>query len=194
MEDLGVRSLRGCPLPYPLPPPLTDRGLEIATENAAEAARLLVPPLHVEFPGFTEGCSFALGGLDAFEYFARLADDADVRVTLDVGHLLSYQWLRGRTGRHMFEGMEALPLHRCRELHLSGCQIVGGKFRDLHHGVLLDEQIELAAYLLSRCPRLIGVTYEDPVFHEDGRMVEKSRRNYGRLKALVAEWQARRLV
>ena len=189
VEDLGIWNLRGCPLPYPLPPPLTEPGLEIATRNVAETARLLELPLHVEFPGFTEGGSFVLGHLDAFAYFTRLADDADVQVTLDVGHLLSYQWLRGRTGRHMVDDIEALPLGRCRELHLSGCQIVKGKFRDLHHGVLLDEQLELTEYLLPRCPNLLGVTYEDPMFRDDGRLVEKSRRNYGQLKTLVSAWR-----
>ncbi|MER6913587.1 DUF692 family multinuclear iron-containing protein [Streptomyces sp. NPDC000594] len=189
VEDLGIWSLRGCPLPYPLPPPLTERGLEIATRNTAEAARRLVPPLHVEFPGFTEGGSFRLGKADAFVSFARLAEDADVHVTLDVGHLLSYQWLRGRTGRHMFDGIDALPLSRCRELHLSGCQIVGGKFRDLHHGVLLDEQLELTEYLLPRCPGLLAISYEDPMFREDGRLVERSRRNYERLRALAGAWR-----
>lgn len=189
VEDLGIWNLRGYPLPYPLPPPLTEPGLEIATRNVAETAHLLDLPLHVEFPGFTEGGSFVLGHLDAFAYFTRLADDADVHVTLDVGHLLSYQWLRGRTGRHMVDDIEALPLGRCRELHLSGCQIVRGKFRDLHHGVLLDEQLELTEYLLPRCPNLLGVTYEDPMFRDDGRLVEKSRRNYGRLKALVSAWR-----
>jgi uncharacterized protein (UPF0276 family) len=127
--------------------------------------------------------------MDAFVYFNRLAEDADVWVTLDVGHLLSYQWLRGRTGSSMFDGIEALPLARCRELHLSGCQIVNGRFRDLHHGVLLDEQLELTEYLLPRCPNLLGVSYEDPMYREDGQLVEKSRRNYARLKALVAAWQ-----
>lgn len=189
VEDLGIWSLRGIPMPYPLPPPLTEPGLEIATVNVAEAARLLDPPLHVEFPGFTEGGSFVLGHMDAFVYFARLAQDADVWVTLDVGHLLSYQWLRGRTGSSMYDGIEALPLTRCRELHLSGCQIVGGKFRDLHHGVLLDEQLELTEYLLPRCPNLLGVSYEDPMYREDGQLVEKSRRNYARLRDLVAAWQ-----
>ncbi|GLF94915.1 multinuclear nonheme iron-dependent oxidase [Streptomyces yaizuensis] len=189
VEDLGIWSLRGCPLPYPLPPPLTGRGLEIATRNTAEAARRLVPPLHVEFPGFTEGGSFRLGRADAFVSFARLAEDADVHVTLDVGHLLSYQWLRGRTGRHMLDGIDALPLSRCRELHLSGCQIVGGKFRDLHHGVLLDEQLELTEYLLPRCPDLVAVSYEDPMFRDDGRLVERSRRNYERLRALAGAWR-----
>ncbi|MFI6498139.1 DUF692 family multinuclear iron-containing protein [Nonomuraea typhae] len=189
VEDLGIWNLRGYPMPYPLPPPLTEPGLELATRNAAETAALLELPLHVEFPGFTEGGSFVLGGMDAFAYFTRLADDADVDVTLDVGHLLSYQWLRGRTGRHMVEEIEALPLARCRELHLSGCQIVGGKFRDLHHGVLLDEQLELTAYLLPRCPNLLGVTYEDPMFRDDGELVEKSRRNYWRLKELVEAWR-----
>ncbi|MGC0422502.1 DUF692 family multinuclear iron-containing protein [Embleya sp. AB8] len=189
VEDLGIWSLRGCPLPYPLPPPLTERGLEIATRNTADTARRLVPPLHVEFPGFTEGGSFYLGGVDAFEYFARLAEDADVWVTLDVGHLLSYQWLRGRTGRNMLDGIDALPLERCRELHLSGCQIVGGKFRDLHHGVLLDEQLELTEYLLARCPNLLGVSYEDPMYREDGRLVERSRRNYERLRDVAGGWR-----
>ncbi|MEY9840067.1 DUF692 family multinuclear iron-containing protein [Streptacidiphilus sp. EB103A] len=188
VEDLGIWSLRGRPLPYPLPPVMTERGLELATENAKEARRLLEPPLHVEFPGFTEGGSFVLGGLDGFDYFRRLADDADVSVTLDVGHILSYQWLRGRTGTSMFDELERLPLERCRELHLSGCQIVGGKFRDLHHGVLLDEQIELTRYLLPRCPNLLGVTYEDPVYAEDGVLVQRSRRNYERLRLLVGEW------
>ncbi|MGW1975607.1 multinuclear nonheme iron-dependent oxidase [Streptomyces sp. NPDC001889] len=189
VEDLGIWSLRGCPLPYPLPPPLTERGLEIATRNTADTARRLTLPLHVEFPGFTEGGSFRLGGADAFVYFARLAEDADVPVTLDIGHLLSYQWLRGRTGRNMFDGIEDLPLSRCRELHLSGCQLVGGKFRDLHHGVLLDEQLELTEYLLPRCPNLVGVSYEDPMYREDGRLVERSRRNYERLRALAGDWR-----
>lgn len=189
VEDLGIWSLRGYPLPYPLPPPLTEPGLEIATRNVAETAGLLTLPLHVEFPGFTEGGSFVLGHLDAFEYFRRLADDADVWVTLDVGHLLSYQWLRGRTGTSMFDEIDALPLTRCRELHLSGCQIVKGKFRDLHHGILLDEQIQLTEYLLARCPNLVGVSYEDPMYREDGQLVEKSRKNYVRLRALVDAWQ-----
>jgi uncharacterized protein (UPF0276 family) len=189
VEDLGIWSIRGYPLPYPLPPPLTEPGLEIATRNVAETARLLDIPLHVEFPGFTEGGSFFLGKMDAFEYFARLAEEADVWVTLDVGHLLSYQWLRGRIGGDMFHGIDTLPLGRCRELHLSGCQIVDGKFRDLHHGVLLNEQIELTAYLLPRCPNLLGVTYEDPMYRDDGRLVEKSLANYGRLSALAGAWQ-----
>jgi uncharacterized protein len=189
VEDLGIWSIRGYPLPYPLPPPLTEPGLEIATRNAAETARLLDIPLHVEFPGFTEGGSFFLGKMDAFEYFTRLAEEADVWVTLDVGHLLSYQWLQGRTGGNMFDEIETLPLGRCRELHLSGCQIVDGKFRDLHHGVLLDEQIELTAYLLPRCPNLLGVTYEDPMYRHDGRLVEKSLPNYERLSALAGAWQ-----
>jgi uncharacterized protein len=192
VEDLGIWSIRGYPLPYPLPPPLTEPGLELATRNAAQAASLLELPLHVEFPGFTEGGSFFVGRMDAFEYFARLAQDAGVWVTIDVGHVLSYQWLRGRTGPDMLDGVDQLPLGRCRELHLSGCQIVNGKFRDLHHGVLLDEQLELTEYLLPRCPNLLGVTYEDPMYREDGRLVDKSVANYDRLKTLVGAWHKER--
>ena len=53
----------------------------------------------------------------------------------------------------------------------------------------LDEQLELTAYLLPRCPNLLGVSYEDPMYREDGQLVEKSRRNYARLRDLVADWQ-----
>jgi uncharacterized protein len=90
----------------------------------------------------------------------------------------------------MLDEVDRLPLARCRELHLSGCQIVNGKFRDLHHGVLLDEQIELTEYLLPRCPNLLGVSYEDPMYRDDGRLVDKSVANYTRLRSLVGGWAA----
>ena len=54
-----------------------------------------------------------------------------------------------------------LPLSRCLELHLSGCEIRDGALLDLHHGILLDEQIELLDRLIDLCPNLVGVTYED---------------------------------
>jgi len=46
------------------------------------------PPLHVEFPGFTRAV-VVLGHMTPSST-SPAAQDADVRVTLDVGHLLSY--------------------------------------------------------------------------------------------------------
>jgi uncharacterized protein len=175
-------------MPYPLPPLLTEAGLAACISNVMDAKASLDLPLSLEFPGFTEGTNFFVGRMHAFEFFSRLADGSGSAVTLDVGHLLSYQWLKGRTGDRMFEDINLLPLERCFELHLSGCSIVGGKFRDAHHGVLLDEQIALLEHLLARCPHARAVTYEDPQFDDDGRLIPKSVRNFKRLADITAEW------
>ncbi|MCK1794883.1 DUF692 family protein [Streptomyces sp. XM4193] len=189
IEDLGIWSLAGRSLPYPMPPVLTEEGLRRAVATVGEWVELLDAPLSVEFPGFTEGGSFLVGTLDAFEFYATVVRETGALATIDVGHVLAYQWLKGRTGDRMFDGLDALPLERCHEVHLSGCQIVGGRFRDLHHGVLLDEQLALLEHLLPRMPRLTGVTYEDPKFDADGELVPKSRPNAERLFQIVRQWK-----
>jgi hypothetical protein len=89
----------------------------------------------------------------------------------------------------MFNGLEKLPFENCFELHLSGCQIIKGKFRDLHHGVLMDEQIQLLDYLLPLCPNLKAITYEDPKYTDEGILIPKSQKNYQRMKEAVEKWQ-----
>jgi len=187
-EDLGIWSLRGKVLPYPLPPFLTEDGLRAAAYNVRFYQEHLAAPLVVEFPGFTDGASFYMGNMDAFEFFARLARETSVAVTLDTGHLLGYQWLKNRRGDDFLDGLDVLPFENTFEIHLSGSQIVNEKFRDLHHGVLLDEQLELLEYLLPRCPNLKCVTYEDPKFHKDGSLIPKAVPNFERLRDKVNAW------
>ncbi|MFJ9831365.1 DUF692 family multinuclear iron-containing protein [Streptomyces sp. NPDC101169] len=189
VEDLGIWSLAGRSLPYPMPPVLTEEGLKHCVAGVADWVERLRAPLSVEFPGFTEGGSFLVGDLDAFTFYDTVIRETGALATIDVGHILAYQWLTGRTGPRMFEGLDALPLDRCHEVHLSGCQIVDGRFRDLHHGVLLDEQLALLEHLLPQMPNLTGVTYEDPKFTADGQLVPKSRPNAERLFALVRSWK-----
>ena len=133
-----------------------------------------------------------MGQLDAYDFFRAIAEETDSPVTIDLGHVLSYQWLRRRTGDRMFEGLERLPLAHCFEMHLSGCQITGGKFRDLHHGVLLDEQLALLEHLLPRCPNLRSITYEDPKYTDDGVLLAKAIPNYERLRQIAAQWRKER--
>lgn len=188
VEDLGLWSLHGKPLPYPLPPFLTEEGLRACIGNVRRWQESLDVPLCVEFPGFTEGATFCIGAMDAFDFFREVARETRSPVTIDIGHILSYQWLRGRTGERKTEELERLPLEHCFEFHLSGCQISGTKFRDLHHGILLDEQIELCEYLLPRCPNLRAITYEDPQYADDGMLVPKSTANFRRLRDVAAAW------
>jgi uncharacterized protein (UPF0276 family) len=193
VEDLGIWTIGGKILPYPIPAIHTSGGLRMAIRNVGEYQAQLLAPLSVEFPGFSEGATFVIGQMDAFEFFARVVRETGSPATLDIGHILSYQWLQGRTGLRKFEALDRLPLENCFEFHLSGCQITRhGKFRDLHHGILLDEQLDLLEYLLPVCPNLSLVTYEDPKYQEDGELVPKSRHNYQRLTEIVGRWKRAR--
>jgi uncharacterized protein (UPF0276 family) len=189
-EDLGLWSLRGRPLPYPLPPILTDAGLRAAIRNTADVQTKLAAPLIVEFPGFSEGTSFFAGTWHAYDFFRRVVEDTDSPATLDVGHLLSYQWLRGRRGEALYEELERLPTESCFEIHLSGCQVVDGRFMDFHHGVLMNEQVELLARLVPMCPNLRAITYEDPRFDREGALVRKAIPNFERLREAAMGWAA----
>ena len=98
--------------------------------------------------------------------------------------------MRGKIGEAMFDGLEVLPFDHTFEIHLSGCQISKGKFRDLHHGVLLDEQLDLLQWLIPRCPNLEVITYEDPQYRDDGTLVRKAIPNYERLQSIAQSWSA----
>ncbi len=191
-EDLGLWSLNGKSLPYPLPPYFTEAGLKAAIANVALVQSRLRVPLLVEFPGFSDGMAVCVGRMHAFDFFNRLAVETDAAVTLDTGHLLSYQWLRGKRENELFEDLERLPLSRCFEIHLSGCEITNGRFHDRHHGVLLDAQISLLKRLLPVCPNLRAITYEDPVFDLSGELILAARPNFAKLQSVVREgpWPA----
>jgi uncharacterized protein (UPF0276 family) len=187
-EDLGLWSLAGKPLPYPLPPYLTEAGLAAAVGNVAECQRALTVPLLVEFPGFSEGVSLTLGRLDAYEFFRAVVVETDSPATLDLGHLLSWRWLKGHRGEALYDGLDRLPLAHCFEIHLSGCELRGPAFHDAHHGVLLPEQLELLRRLLPICPNLKAITYEDPRFDDDGTLLPETRPGFEALAEIVAAW------
>lgn len=187
-EDLGLWSLDGKRLPYPLPPLLTDDGLRVCVANVGLYQRELAAPLLVEFPGFSDGASFFIGHWHAYDFFRRVVEDTGSPCTLDVAHLLGYQWLRGRRGDALYEELERLPLDSCFEIHLSGAEIVGDRFIDAHHGVLMNEQFALLDRLLALCPNARAVTFEDPKFRADGALIDKAVAPFNELKSRVATW------
>jgi uncharacterized protein len=189
-EDLGLWSIHGRPLPYPLPPYLTPGGLRASIRNTALVQGALIAPLLVEFPGFSDGTSFTVGDLHAYDFFRHVVEETGSPATLDVGHLLSYQWLKGKRGEALYEDLDRLPLSSAFEVHLSGCQVTGDRFMDYHHGVLMDEQLELLTRLLPLCPNLRAITYEDPKFDDEGAMIRKAAPNFLRLKEIAARWAA----
>jgi uncharacterized protein len=177
-EDLGLWSLNGKSLPYPLPPYFTSAGLEAAIRNVREVQARLSVPLVVEFPGFSDGLAFFIGRRHAFDFFSDLVRETGTAVTLDTGHLLSYQWILGRRGEALYGDLDRLPLSQCFEIHLSGCELEGERFHDRHHGVLLAEQLELLERLVPLCPNLRAITYEDPVFDAEGALTKETRPSF----------------
>jgi hypothetical protein len=84
-EDVGIWAIDGKLLPYPLPPILTAEGLDAAVRHVDQVQRALAAPLVLEFPGFSEGVSFTVGDLDAYDFFRELAERTGAPVTLDTG-------------------------------------------------------------------------------------------------------------
>jgi len=189
-EDLGLWSIHGRPLPYPLPPYLTAKGLRAAVRNTADAQARLAIPLLLEFPGFSEEASVVVGDLHAYDFFRTVVEESGSAATLDIGHLLSYQWLRGKRGDALYDELDRLPTGHCFEIHLSGCEVVDGRFVDYHHGLLMNEQLELLRRVLPLCPNLCAITYEDPKFDERGELTRGTKRSFEELRSIATSWAA----
>jgi hypothetical protein len=144
--------------------------------------------LVLEFPGFSRGVSVVMGDLHAYDFFRDLAEETSAPVTLDIGHLLSWQWWRGKRGEALFEELERLPLSNCFEVHLSGCEIAGERFVDAHHGKLMLEQLELLSRLLPLCENLRAVTFEDPRFDDAGTLLPGNEVSWQRLRGILEGW------
>ena len=92
-----------------------ESGFEVLPEN---------PPAHVY-----------LGDLHLLEYFARVADDADCGLLLDVAHLAIYQHASGHAP---LDGLDTYPFDRVVELHVAGAatfEHAGHTFVDDDHGL-----------------------------------------------------------
>jgi uncharacterized protein (UPF0276 family) len=189
-EDVGLWSLAGRAVPYPLPPVLTDDGLAATVENVRECQWALPVPLVLEFPGFSQGVSLVVGDMHAYDFFNRLTVATASPVTLDIGHLLSWQWWCGKRGPALLGELERLPLDHCFEVHLSGCEISNGAFVDAHHGRLLDEQFQLLDLLVERCPNLKAVTFEDPRLDTGGALLVDNRPSWEGLERRASGWRA----
>lgn len=116
-------------------------GFEVLPEN---------PPAHLY-----------LGDLHLLDYFARVADDADTGLLLDVAHLAIYQRASGRAPT---DGLDSFPLERVVEVHVAGASEFthGGRtFVDDDHGPapLADTWTILEA-VLPRARHLRALVYE----------------------------------
>jgi uncharacterized protein (UPF0276 family) len=125
-----------------------ETGFEILPEN---------PPAHV-----------FVGDLHLCEYFARVAEEADSGLLLDVAHLAIYQ---RAMGHEALDGLDLLPLERVIEVHVAGgtpFEHGGRTFVDDDHTTgVLPETWALFEAVVQRTPNLRAVVVECERNRED---------------------------
>lgn len=116
-------------------------GFEVLPEN---------PPAHLY-----------LGDLHLLDYFARVAEEADCGLLLDVAHLAIYQRV---TGHAPLDGLDGFPLDRVVELHVAGGTEFaheGRRFVDDDHAAEpLPDTWEILETVLPRTRHLRAIVYE----------------------------------
>ena len=189
-EDLGLWSIHGRVLPYPLPPYLTAAGLRAAIRNTSAVTARLSVPLFAEFPGVLRGVELGRGRAPRLRFLSnrRRGDGLLPRPWTSVICFRTSGSAASEARRSTKTSIAFRP--KMFEIHLSGCEIVKGRFLDRHHGVLLDEQVEFLERLLPLCPNLSAVTYEDPKFDESGELLPETKPSLERLREAVARWTA----
>lgn len=116
-------------------------GFEVLPEN---------PPAHV-----------FLGRMHLADYFARMAEEADCGLLLDVAHLAIYQQA---TGRDPLDGLDRFPLERVVEVHVAGGSAFesGGRtFINDDHGIdVLPATWEILGAVVAEAANLRAVVVE----------------------------------
>jgi len=96
-----------------LPPVLTASG---ATASADGIRALSEATGRVVLPENPPGTAY-VGDLHLLDYFARVTDEADTGMLLDIAHLVIYQRLHGLPPT---AGLDGFPVERIVELHVAG--------------------------------------------------------------------------
>jgi len=116
-------------------------GLEVLPENPP--GQVFVGPLHI------------------LDFFARLADEADTGLLLDLAHLAIYQRLLGHAPTTALDGF---PWERVVELHVAGGRLRDHKglswVDDDHSLAILEDTWDLLAIAVDRAPNLRAIVFE----------------------------------
>jgi len=143
-------------------------GLEVLPEN---------PPAHLY-----------LGDLGLLEYFARVVEDADAGLLLDVAHLAIHQRAAGRAP---LDGLDDFPLERVVEIHVAGgVEFAHGGRRfvdDDHSPEPLPDAWAILDFVLPRAANLRAVVYECERNPREAVLA-----NFDRLAAALADAPLRR--
>lgn len=129
---LGRNSHDLLPLPY------TEESLRHVVERTRIVQELLDRPLVLENP--SSYATFRESTMPEWEFVARLAEEADCALLLDVNNVYVSATNHGFDPR---EYLAAIPLDRVAQFHLAGHTNLGDHLLDTHDGPVIDPVGEL---------------------------------------------------
>ncbi|HZF16527.1 MAG TPA: DUF692 domain-containing protein [Steroidobacteraceae bacterium] len=138
----GVAGLNGHDL-YPVP--YTEESLEHLIERVRIAQDFLERPLVLENP--STYLTFRTSSMPEEEFIARLAEEADCGLLLDVNNV--YVTCRNHD-LDPFEYLKAIPYDRVVQIHLAGHSDHGTHCIDTHNGRVIDPVWDLYAEVQRR--------------------------------------------
>jgi uncharacterized protein (UPF0276 family) len=174
----------------PLPMPLTPETLQLGREHLKRLSDTVNAPVGLE------NLAFAFGLQDVLqqgEFLARLLEPVDGFLVLDLHNLYCQVHNFQQSAEKL---LERYPLHRVRELHVSGGswsvtskgQQTRTIRRDTHNGTVPEAVFELLTLALKRCPSVEAVIFEriGHTLHTNVD-IEGFRRDFLRIKQVVKE-------
>ena len=117
-----------------LPLPYTEEGLRHVTARVRAVQDVLGAPLALENP--STYVEHAGASMREWEFLARVAEDADCAILLDVNNVFVSAYNHGFDAR---EYLAAVPFDRVVQLHVAGHTHHGTHIVDSHIGPVIDE-------------------------------------------------------
>lgn len=147
-----------------LPLPYTEEALRHVVQRVRAVQDFMGAPLALENP--SSYAAFSADSMPEWEFLARLAEDADCALLLDVNNV----YVSSRN--HGFDPhtyLNALPIDRVVQFHVAGHTDHGTHIIDSHIGPVIDpvwELLEAAHRRSSGVPVMLEWDAEIPSFHE----------------------------
>ncbi len=174
----------------PLPLPLTPETLQLGREHLKRLSDKANAPVGLE------NLAFAFGLQDVLqqgEFIDRLLEPVDGFLVLDLHNLYCQLHNFQQSAEQL---LERYPLHRVRELHVSGGswsvtskgQQTRTMRRDTHDDTVPEAVFELLAIALKRCPQVEAVIFEriGHTLHTEAD-IAGFRRDFSRIKQVVKD-------
>lgn len=123
-----------------LPMPYTEEALAHVVSRVATVQDFLGAPLALENP--STYAQFADAGMPEWEFLARVAEDANAAILLDVNNIYVSAYNHGFDPR---DYLAAIPFDRVVQFHVAGHTDHGSHIIDSHIGPVIDEVWQLLA-------------------------------------------------